>query len=261
MNPCKPNEVQEIFDYIEKDYGKCLYIYIDLYMYGLSNENFKVWTQRDLDGKIKCVITQYYSGVQVYSKDLNYDPKDVADKMIREDIKLVFGVKEAMDMLSPYLEGFDQELGTVGQLKNFADISTPDAYSASEDEMSEIAAVVADDEGIGKPYGYESLYKQFLERKQEGFGRNYILRDKETGKIICHAGTYAEIPPLAVIGGVITAPDYRGKGFSKPTLASICKELLAEGKDVFSFYYIPPAKRMHEAVGFEKIATWAKLYK
>ena len=39
------------------------------------------------------------------------------------------------------------------------------------------------------------------------------------------------------------------------------KQLLAEDKDVFSFYYIPAATSMHTGVGFEKVCDWAKLYK
>lgn len=258
---CKDTDKKVIFDYIGKDYGKCLYIYIDLKKYGLNNKNFNAWIQYDQNSNITAIVTEYFKGIQIYSKEVNLDAKEIADFVLEKDPPVTLGMKEVIDELRKYMPGYEEELGNVGQLKQLKYNPNPNAYSASLDELEEIVKILAEDEGIGKPYGFESLYKQYKERKEEKFGRNFILRDKEKKDIICHAGTYAELPELAVIGGVITSPNYRGKGFSKETLASICSELLSEGKDIFSFYYIPSATKMHNGVGFEKIGDWAKLIK
>ena len=98
------------------------------------------------------------------------------------------------------------------------------------------------------------------ERRKEKFGRNYILRH-EGGRLIGHAATYAELSDLAVVSGVITAPEFRGKGYSEGILAALCDALIREGKDVFSYYYIEAAERMHKGVGFETIGGWSKLVK
>lgn len=79
----------------------------------------------------------------------------------------------------------------------------------------------------------------FVKEKNDKFGRNYILRDEKTNEIVCHAATYAELPNLAIISGVLTPPKYRGKGFSKGTLAALCNELIMENKEIFSYFYIP----------------------
>lgn len=258
---CKNSDKNTILEYIGKDYGKCLYIYIDLCKYGLDNENFNAWIQYGANGEITAVVTEYYRGIQIYSKEVNLDGKELSDFMKQKNPPIILGMKETIDTLKQYLPEYQEELGTVGQLKEIKSFINPKAYSAEVSELKEIVGILAEDEGIGKPYGFDSLYKQYKERKEEGFGRNYVLRDEKTNDIICHAGTYAEISELAVIGGVITAPEYRGKGYSKETLAAICRELLDEGKDVFSFYYIPSAIKMHQGVGFEKIGDWAKLIK
>ena len=54
-------------------------------------------------------------------------------------------------------------------------------------------------------------------------------------------------------------PEYRGKGLSKNVLSAVCDNLKKDGFDVFSYYYIPSATRMHQSVGFEPIGDWAKL--
>ena len=251
----------KLTEYIGKDYGRCLYVYIDLVKYNLDdNENFFAWAQENNEGEIVAVITEYYKGIQIYSKHQEFDPKEIAEFILEKDAKNVFGMKETMDMLRPYMPDYEEELGTVGQIKELKCEPNKDVYSAEINELSEACELVAADEAIGKPYGYESIYTQYKERKEENFGRNFILRNEEN-KVIFHAGTYAELPELGVVGGVITAPECRGKGYSKSGLATLCKSLLDEGKDVFSFYYIPAATKMHTGVGFEKIGDWAKLVK
>lgn len=259
----KEKDKKILTDYIGKDYGKCLYVYIDLCKYNLdNNENFFAWAQYNNNNEIIAVITEYYKGIQLYSKNVDFNQDEIAEFIHAKNPSIVLGIKETIDKMKPYMPGYTEELGTVGQIRELKYPANKDAYSAPVEELEDIVKVVAADEAIGQPYGFDSLYTQYKERKEENFGRNFVLRDRENdNRIIGHAGTYAELSELAVVGGVITAPEYRGKGFSKETLAALCEELLSEGKDVFSFYYIPAATKMHTGVGFEKIGDWAKLIK
>ena len=258
---CQENDLKSVFEYIGNDYGNCLYIYIDLKKYGLNNKDFNVWYQMNADNEIHAVITEYYKGIQIYSRYNDFVFEEIADFLKDKNASLVFARKETADIIKEYLSGFSEEHGVVGKFMGLKCEPNKDAYSASDKEVSEIVALVAADEDIGKPYGYDSLFDQYTSRREDNFGRNYILRDKETNTIISHAGTYAELPELAVIGGVITAPEYRGKGYSKGNLAALCLELQSENKDVFSFFYVPSAMKMHYGVGFEKYCDWVKLIK
>lgn len=261
MQLCNGSNQEQIINYIGKDYGKCLYIFIDMLEYGLDSDFYKVWMQKDENDEICAIVSKYYSGMQVYSKNSTYDVEDVANLIKENNCELIFGAKETVSQLEPYFPDLKIELGTVGGLKDIKIEPAEKAYSAPVEELAEVVELIASDEAIGKPYGYDSLYKQYVERKETNFGRNWVIRSEETGNILCHAGTYAETKELAVIGGVMTAPEARGKGVSKPVLAAICNELKKENKDVFSFYYIPVAKAMHEGVGFETVCIWQKLYK
>ena len=258
--PCSKNNIDDIFDYIGKDYGKCLYIYIDLKQYGIDDENFNVWIQYNIDSEISAIISEYYGGIQVYSKFCNFDVKEIANFIIKRNPNVIFGMEAIIDKIHELLTDYDKEIGVVGELIELNYPPNPEVYSASIEELEDIVKIISQDENIGKAYGFESLYNQYVDRKINNFGRNYVLRD-DSGEIICHAGTYAELPELAVIGGVITNIPYRGKGFSKGTLATLCSKLKSEKKDVFSYFYIPSASKMHYGVGFKKIGGWAKLFK
>ncbi len=258
---CKNENIKSVFDYIGEDYGKCLYIYIDLKKYGIDDENFNVWIQYNENNEICAIISEYYGGIQIYSKKQDFIHEEIIEFITDKDPNVLFAVKPIIDSIKGSLPQYEQETGIVGELIKLEYPPNKDAYSAPMEELEEIVSIIAEDEDIGKPYGFDSLYEQYCERKKDNFGRNYVLRDDKNNEIICHAGTYAELPELAVIGGVITSIPYRGKGFSKETLSSLCDELLSENKRVFSFYYVPAATRMHIGVGFKQIEEWSKLAK
>lgn len=257
---CNDENKDKIIQYIGEDYGNCLYLYIDLIKYGLENEKFHIWIQYNNEA-ICCLISQYYNGIQIYSKDYSFNEKEIVEFIIKKDPEMISGMKKSIDKIKDYFSNYSEEVGVVGELSKLTYSPNSNAYSASFEEIDEIAKVVSQDEDLGKPYGYELLYKQFYERKKDNFGRNFILRDSSTNEIICHAATYAELPNLAVISGVLTTPSYRGKGFSKGVLSAICNELQAENKRIFSYFYIVAAEKMHYGVGFEKVGEWEKLVK
>ena len=60
---CKNEDIKSVFEYIGNDYGRCLYIYIDLKKFGLDDENFNVWIQYNPDNQICAIISEYYGGI------------------------------------------------------------------------------------------------------------------------------------------------------------------------------------------------------
>ena len=256
MYKCKKENEKEIIEYIGKSYGQCLYLYVDLLKYGFDNENINVWFQKEED-EIKALVLQYYTGVHVFSKEVEFDVKEVVDLLKEINPSMICGMKWTLDKIKDYFDNYEMEIGIVGELTNLKVYDTEGCYKANAEEIKELAELLSEDESLGKPYGFELLYKQLLERYEENFGRNFIYRDN--GKIVATASTYAEKGGVAVISGVMVHPEYRGKGLSKNVLSAVCDNLKKDGFDVFSYYYIPSATRMHQSVGFEPIGDWAKL--
>lgn len=261
ITDCNHDNVNQVFEYIGDDYQNCLYTYIDLCKYGLDNENFKVWIQYDDDNNICCIISEYYGGFQLYSKSYNLMADELIDFLKQEEAQGISARKQSIDLIEEAFPDYHKTTGIIGKLTELSYPPNADAYSAPLEEMEEISRIVSQNENLSKHHSYESIYKQFCERKMDNFGRNFVLRNPENGEIICHAATYAETGNLGVIGGVLTTDNYRGKGYSKGTLAAICNELLSENKTVFSKFIIPPAIKMHYGVGFEKVGDWITLKK
>lgn len=60
----------------------------------------------------------------------------------------------------------------------------------------------------------------------------------------------------AIIGGVATAKEYRGKGFGKIALQKVLSKI---DKDIYLFVCNQIAKNMYKSMGFFTICTWGKV--
>lgn len=300
-------ELAEVLDYYRQDRKNCLYSYIDLKKYGLGNPHLSVYIDRGLvtdqgyadtlqaetmhdilkeadtsqagaadsaltAGALRCVLLQYYTGINVFSYKNNLDVPATVAFLQEKQPSMINGPLETLEKLYPYFrETYDFEAGYVTELlekpkdesmseTDESDAETQAEFSvekAGEAELPEIAALICTDEGVGGTYTPEGLAAQLLERQRDGFGRNYFIR--QNGRIVCHAGTYAEVDDLAVVSGVITAEDSRGQNLADRVVSKLNKELLAEGKHPCLFYYTKSAARLYAKTGYAAGTGWAKL--
>lgn len=259
MIQCNQNDLNKILNYIGKRYGECLYLYLDMLKYGFTNENVHIWYQ-ETENNLNLIVLQYYNGMHVFTKDLNkVDFDDLLKLISNRNPTMICGMGPIIKKLNESLTDFKIEIGYVGNLKENKVMNTDNCSLATLDDLKDVAAFLATDEALGKPYGYDLLYKQLVERYTEHYGRTFIL--KENDKIIGTASTYAEENHCAVVSGVLIDENYRGRGLSKIVLSALCHHLHNDGFEVFSYYYINQAIKMHHSVGFEDIGEWAKLVK
>ena len=300
-------ELAEVLYYYRQDRKNCLYSYIDLKKYGLGNPHLSVYIDRGLvtdqgyadtlqaetmhdilkeadtsqagaadsaltAGALRCVLLQYYTGINVFSYKNNLDVPATVAFLQEKQPSMINGPLETLEKLYPYFrETYDFEAGYVTELlekpkdESMSETDESDAETqaefpvekAGEAELPEIAALICTDEGVGGTYTPEGLAAQLLERQRDGFGRNYFIR--QNGRIVCHAGTYAEVDDLAVVSGVITAEDSRGQNLADRVVSKLNKELLAEGKHPCLFYYTKSAARLYAKTGYAAGTGWAKL--
>lgn len=264
------DELDAVLAYLGNDLQMCLYAYIDIKKYGITNPNLSVFIDTGVQGQkaavgdIRCVIMKYYQGLQIYTSDPGYDTGEFIRFLDTIDYNMINGADSVISAVEHtqyarhHLEG---EAGYVMELKklNWVEDKQAAVYirDADDSQYSEIARLICSDPGLGGHYQPQTLEKQMLERKDEKFGRSKIL--EAAGEIACHAATYAEIPEAAVVSGVITSKGCRGKGYAYQVTGNLCRELQQEGKRVFLFYYTDTAKRLYKRLGFGNERVWKKL--
>ena len=195
--------------------------------------------------------------MHVFSRDQKFDAEKVAELVKETEPALVCGMKETIDLVAPFVtENYEPEYGKVLRLGEYSGICGEEVHRAEREDLKDIVELLMTDEEMGGPYTFEMLYGQFIERFDDGFGRNWVRRDDKG--VVSHCATYAELEDIAVISGGIVRMDYRGKGEYPGQLGAMCKDLYEEGKEVISYYY-GGAKSAHKAVGFDILGDGAKL--
>lgn len=273
------NDVNILLEYFEQDLKNCLYSYIDLKKYGIDNPNLTVYFDADQSqaehadcssnlvdgddclkvGDIKCTALKYYEGLQLFDADGAMDTEAAAELIRTLGSHIVSSTVDVIEKLYPLLKNsYEMEQGYVTEMLNMPECEiSGEVRPAKLEEYDEISKLICSDAGVGGHYEPEELKEQLLTRLSEGMGRNYVL--KRDGEIIHHAATYAELDNLAVISGVITREDYRGKGIGTLAIRKLCHDLLSEGKKPCLFCYTRQAVELYKKIGFEEGTGWAKL--
>lgn len=255
----KAQDVDGLLNYLEQDLKNCLYSYIDLKKYGITNPNLTMYY--DGEEEISCTALKYYEGLQLFDGKGSMDVTETAELIRGLDSHIVSSTVEVIEKLFPLLlDTYEMERGFVTEMKMLPPCQlSEEIRQAQEEDYAEIARLICSDPGVGGHYDPKELEDQLLTRRRENFGRNYIL--KRNGEIIHHAATYAELDNLAVISGVITKKEWMGKGIGTLGVQKLCGDLLKEGKKPCLFYYTKQAEAFYKKIGFETGTGWAKLVK
>ena len=250
-------DVEKLLKYFEQDLKNCLYSYIDLKKFGIENPNLTVYF--DESEGIRCSALKYYEGLQLFDADGKIDAEETAKLIKGLNSHIVSSTVDVIEKLYPLLrDRYEMEQGYVTEMLSMAECEiSEEIRPAKLEEYDEIARLVCSDEGVGGHYEPEELKELLLTRLSEGMGRNYVLEHQ--GEIIHHAATYAELDNLAVISGVITREDWRGKGVGTLAVRKLCHDLMKEGKKPCLFYYTKQAEGFYKKIGFEEGTGWAKL--
>lgn len=258
---CNKTQQDEIVEYIGAEYGKCLYLYIDLIKYGCDSDFANVWKVED-DNGINLVMLSYHSALHLYSRNRDFNSEEIANFIRDINPSIVCAEKPLILVLKPLLstDGYVTELGYIGKKTHSIkpNVSFP-VEIAQEGDIEQIAKLLFEDDDIGASYSFEDLVSQIKERLSQGFVRSFVVKNK--GEVIAHLGTGAEINKLCTISYVITDPKYRGKGLSSSLFCYACNQLESEGKEIFSVYYPENSRRLHHKMGFDDYCEFGKLFR
>lgn len=258
------SDLQGIIDCLKADLPNCLYLYIDLTVYGMDNPNMKVWTGIQA-GKIDLVIMKYHDSFQIYKKSDIWDQEqdEILDLVQKFSPERISGNEPSVRHLETALSDTYQAVyGAILRGNQNLPGNPPEKRRCEWAEISDIREIVElmmDETDFGKTYQNQELMAQLEERYRTGMGRSMIIRDKD--RIVGHIATFAEAADLAIVGGSVMRKEYR-----KTDLYDVlCKEfysllLKEERKDIYFFL----TNKRHIALYsrlFQKETTYGKLIK
>ncbi|MBQ5992008.1 MAG: GNAT family N-acetyltransferase [Clostridia bacterium] len=256
MRKATENDLAAIRSYLERDIANCIYMYIDIGTYGLSNPNMEVWLEED-GGAPSLVAMRYYNSLQVFSIGDSADVREVSELVRERRFAIVNGRMALLGRIRSGCEDYTLQPGQVYLCNGFLHREIPVAIEpASDGDYAEIAALLCADP-VFAHYDPVSLEQQLRERAATGMGRSRVVR--KDGRIIAHIATFAEFRGIAVTSGLVVDPAYRDFPYGTILESELFRELLEEGKQVYTFILERKRGLLLKAMGCTLVADYGKM--
>ncbi len=226
---------QKILESVKKNIERCVYLGIDLEVYGLEWPDVEFFYS-ERDGETDLVVMHYYDSVRMFSPTGVWNAQECAE-LIRPFRPLaICGEKSMIEKISELFPDYDAEYGTViadMQYRKFPQFRL--VSEAAEEDIPEIAQLMFSTEEFSRNNTLEGLERQLRDRMKMGMGRDYIIR--ENGVIAAHTAIYAECGSAAVESGLVVHEDYKKKFYGLIIHEYIKMVLSQENKTLYGLRY------------------------
>ncbi|WP_052124241.1 GNAT family N-acetyltransferase [Ureibacillus manganicus] len=243
--------------FVSKKPAENLFIIGDVEVYGFEQDFQKLWGGFNDVGELDAVLLKW-EGTYIPYAEGKYDVEGFANIMLADpSMRELSGLKEVVEPLKALIP---KKLNTENQFY-YAKCTDPTVMKRDED--LEYIQLMANEDIVElvellksiPEFQSSNITVESKERAlKDGTGKTYFVR--VDGKIVSTASTTAENKHSAMVVGVATREDYKRKGYASDIMIKLCKELLAEGKELCLFYDNPEAGKIYKRLGFEDIGFW-----
>ncbi|MDA3885341.1 MAG: GNAT family N-acetyltransferase [Candidatus Delongbacteria bacterium] len=248
------NDKDKLFEFLEKEKAYNLFILGDVENFGFETDMQELWAEFNGDEYIAVLLR--YKNFIIISSYGEFSVNIFIDKIKSFDgVQGISGKEWIVDLLAPHFEYKKIRKQYLAQLSDINDIP-------KELLNDEVTLAVAEDaeeifelgESIVEFSDFKSSVENVKYRIIDKTSRTYYVR--ENGRIVASASSTAEISTAAMVVGVCTNPDFRGKGYASKCTGRLSYELLKEGKQPCLFYDNPSAGKIYKKIGYKEIGKW-----
>ncbi|WP_369899919.1 GNAT family N-acetyltransferase [Bacillus manliponensis] len=247
---------QQILSYLKKETAMNLFLIGDIEAFGYDTDFQELWGQFTEDNELRGVLLRFHDSFIPYAAE-SFSLEEFASKIDSNGPIKISGKSEVVEQFEtiPTL--------TLGEKRRlyFAECTNDNELDLEKNEKNIKIATIDDVPSIMKlrkqiaefTLGDESekLLRQAIETNT---GRTYYI-EKDDEMVAC-ASTSAENSLSAMVVGVCTHDNYRGKGYASQLLSKMIADFTAEGRSLCLFYDNPAAGRIYKRLGFKDIGTW-----
>ncbi|CAM4181630.1 acetyltransferase [Bacillus manliponensis] len=247
---------QQVLSYLKRETAMNLFLIGDIEAFGYDTDFQELWGQFTEDNELRGVLLRFHDSFIPYAAE-SFSLEEFASKIDSNSPIKISGKSEVVEQFEaiPTL--------TLGEKRrlHFAECTNDNELDFRKNEENIKIATIDDVPNIMKlrkqivefTLGDESekLLRQAIETNT---GRTYYI--EKDGEMVACASTSAENSLSAMVVGVCTHDNYRGKGYASQLLSKMIEDFTAEGRSLCLFYDNPAAGRIYKRLGFKDIGTW-----
>ena len=252
-----------ILEYVGVEPEANIFFIGDVESFGVDSAAVSIWAGGQ-GAHWDSLVLRYTNDYVVYSRNADYGAGEVSSFLKTQNVGMISGKYELVARLKPYFperrlrsmfltkceavkEGFDVPDGcelrtlTVGDAETLADLLLGiDEFSASYHDRETTVRKLRTSLGCGS-----TCCGAYID-----------------GALVACAQAAAENSKSAMVVGVATRRDVRGRGYASAVVSALCRESFRKGKQFLCLFYDNPAAgRIYNRIGFEPFGKYALLEK
>lgn len=263
---------QAVVEYVSGEPECNLFILGDVESYGLEGPHCQVFLREATGGGIAWLVLVYMGDYVFYSRDPGFDTGEVASFLRTQDFRVLSGKYDLVRRMEPCFPAAALTHTYLARLDRVRPLPPrPEAQNAQDPTrgLGFYALTAHEAELIIDLYcqidqwapDYRDRREAAVANRREGFlhgDRAYGFL--EGNRLVAVASSTGANSRSAMIVGVGTHPDYRGRGLASLAVSRLCQDLLGEGKEFLClFYNNPAAGRIYHRLGFVEVGAYGML--
>ncbi|MDV3428848.1 MAG: GNAT family N-acetyltransferase [Bacillota bacterium] len=251
----KEENKRELLEFVNKEKEINLFIIGDIENYGLEADFLDFYGEYENE-KLTAVLLRFYDSFIVYGEK-EFNGKNFSDIILSAKPKMISGEEKSIRQIGKYIELREKRDTYFSSLDNKASLyKGPLLDIVEETKFSEVEQVLVLQNDRIAEFTNTMPLKTVMRKYKDGTGRGFHIKNS-SGMIVSSAETGAENKGSAMVLGVCSDPDYRGRGYASAIVSKLCDTLLSEGKSPCLFYDNPKAGKIYKSLGFNDIGIWS----
>ena len=269
---------EELLGYVKREPEMNLFLIGDLENYGIESETVNVYLHEERD-RWDFVILRFYQYFLLYSQYEDYNVEEAIAFLCKQKPDCISGKTALLRRIAPafpqwaidstYMSRCDHVEGA-GRLPDNTQADTSNNMSAANDliirrledgDVPEAIDMLTDIEEFARTYKKDERDEQIKRMKDEmAQGSKVTVGGFLNGRLVAVASTSAENSESAMVVGVATVKEHRGKGYASAVMTALCQDCFERGKKfICLFYDNPVAGRIYNRIGFREIGEYGML--
>ncbi len=264
MRILQEEDREEILCYVKREPEMNLFLIGDLENFGVNNEtvNFYLHEERD---RWDFLILRFHQFFILYSQYEDYNVEEAVRFLKGQAPDCISGKTVLLEKLAPAFPQWKLDSTYMSRCNSQGDDAPlPEGLEIRRLEKQDVAEAVdllSDIEEFSKTYKKTEREEQIRRMEEEmALGSKAAVGGFLKGRMVSTASTSAENSESAMIVGVATDKDFRGKGYASAVVSALCRDCFGRGKKYLCLFYDNPvAGRIYNRIGFQELGEYGML--
>lgn len=268
MRILQEEDREEILRYVRKEPEMNLFLIGDLENYGVESKTVNFYLHEEKD-RWDFLILRFHQFFILYSQYEDYNAEEAIDFLKQQKPDCISGKKALLEKIAAAFPQWKIDSTYMSR----CDAVGSDAENGQEEseglvvrplekgDVPETVDILSAIEEFAKTFKREKREEQIRRMEEEMTqGSKTAVGGFSKGRMVSVASTSAENSESAMVVGVATVPECRGKGYASAVVRALCLDCFRRGKKYLCLFYDNPAAgRIYNRIGFQELGEYGML--